>query len=825
MIEKRPLFFTVVCLVLGEVCGRCKEEIKVYIFLLFFCGLYFIYFFYRENQWGFFLITQSKKNKQNRQCIVMIWLSIFLVIYLFGYFHSIWFSKKFLLNFKEGEEREVLVYGKIVEKVENQYGISYRCKKPMIQYPQKENKVIHLYGDCIIYGIEEKLLLGEIIGVSGRIKEIEEPTNPGEFNKRHYHLAKGVIGIIQEPKLLYRDDSQYDRFAEYIWKFREQLNQSYEQTIPVVYSGVCMAMVTGEKSKLDPEIKRLYQRQGIAHILAISGLHIAFIGKNFFQFLRKWKLSYMSSGFISCLLLVIYSLMVGQGASVMRATCMLCILIVGEIIGRNYDMITAMGVSACFSILENPYCITDTGFLLSYGAIIGIGIFYPYYFSNNKEKKKIQKEILHKKTGVLEEVKECRILQMLKESFLISLSVQMVTLPILLYCFYGFSPYSVVLNLVVIPLMTILLPCAMAGGTMGLLSIEWGHIFLIPCMWILDFYKLACSFMECIPFSFYVTGAPPIRFYIIYYSVLLGLPLICRRKGLKKGIFSLLLSSFFVVVDVVSEVESLFKRPDISNIDREKTLRIVGIDVGQGDGLLFQLPNGTKYLLDGGSTSVNDVGENRLLPLLYYYGITKLDGAIVTHMDRDHYNGMKQLFGKIKIKCLYMPKLERRDQEYDQLVALAKYYGTGVLYQVEGDYLNEGEIEFQWISPTKERQKEDKNDNSQVFFLKYKQFSGLFTGDMGEEREREMEQYLKHCTLLKVGHHGSKYSSNSSFLEKITPQYSMISYGKRNRYGHPSKETIKRLENVHSVIYETGKQGAIFLETDGTRIKMWGYKK
>lgn len=822
MIEKRPLFFAVVCLVLGEVCGRCEVEIKVCMPLLFLCGLFL---FYRRNRWKFRGIEKAKRNRRNRQRIVTVWLSIFLLFYLAGYCHNLWFEQHFLLHFQEDEEREVVGYGKIIEKNKNQYGISYRCKKPTLCYKTEGKEVVQLYGDVLLYGVDKELLLGETVGFSGKIKEIEEPTNPGEFNKKRYQLARGIVGIVQKTKVWYHNENQYDRFAEGIWKLREKLNEGYEQAVPEVYSGVCMAMVTGEKSKLDPKIKKLYQRQGIAHILAISGLHIAFIGRNFFNIVRKWNLSYISSGICSFGLLITYSLMVGQGASVMRATLMLCLLIFGEIIGRSYDMITAMGVSACISILENPYCIMDTGFLLSYGAIVGIGMCYPYYFGANKDKGVRETEKLHKKTGVLEEVREHIIHKNLKEGFLISLSVQMVTLPILLYCFYGFSPYSVVLNLVVIPLMSILLPCAMAGGGMTLLSIEWGKILLYPCMWILDCYEFACTSMEYIPFSFWVTGAPPPRFYLIYYSMLVALPFLWRKKGARIGIFSLLLSIFMVTVDVVSEVESLFYGENSSQIKREKALNIIGIDVGQGDGLLFQLPNGTKYLLDGGSTSVGDIGENLLLPLLYYYGITTLDGAIVTHMDRDHYNGMKQLFGQIKIKRLYMPRLERRDQEYDQLVALAKYYGTEVFYQMEGDYLKEGEIEFRWISPAKERQKEDKNDNSQVFFLRYGKFSALFTGDMGEEREKEIVEYLEPCTLLKVGHHGSKYSSNSLFLERLKPKYAVISYGKGNRYGHPSKETMERLENIHAISYETGKQGAIFIETDGTRIKMKGYKK
>lgn len=776
-------------LVLGEVCGRyTKKELAFYWNILFvfvvmlvtFQGILWIRWNVKENK-------QAKKEiqKRKRQCRLLSF-SFFILFFCSGCCHNLFFQQTFMIPSGIEDGIEVTMIGQVIEKERAEEGFHYRLKKPSVLFVKKgkETKEIHtLTGDVKLYGIKKEVILKQKVMIKGKLKQLESASNPGQFDQKQYYLSKGIVCSVTKGII----EKQWGRGSvlfESIWKFRERLNRIYEKSMEKRQAGVLMAMITGEKGNIDEEVKKMYQEQGIAHILAISGLHVAFVGRGIFRQLRKRGISYVLSGGGAMILLIGYCIMVGKSSSVFRAFFMLFLLLTGEVIGRSYDMLTAMAFSALFLVLENPYCLDDAGFLLSYGAILGIGIYAPLLEECFKKGEKVSS---------------------LKESMIISISVQLVTLPILLHTFFGYSPYSIFLNLFIIPMMGVLLPIGIFGGLVGLFSLLWAKILLVPACFILQFYELACKGMEKIPSSFVITGEVGIRFYIPYLIMMtVGFLLLKLRK--KKQWICLLIVSLSVCL-----------------WEPKGSLFIVCADVGQGDGILFQMPTKKCYLLDGGSSSVQDVGTYRLLPLLHYYGVTVLEGAIVTHLDADHYNGMEQLFGEVKIKKLFLPKLLEKEEAYEALEKKAKSYGTKIYYMAKGDKMREGEVEFYWISPDRVEQETDKNDDSQVFYLSYKQFNALFTGDMGKEREEKLLEDIGHCTLLKVGHHGSKNSSIEPFIQKLNPDYAVFSYGKKNRYGHPSDEVVERLKRYGARIYKTGEDGAIFFQTDGETLRIKKY--
>ena len=786
---KRPFFLAVMALVLGEVCGRyTKKELAFcwniffvfVVMILTFQGILWIRWKTKEKKQ-----TKKRVQKRKRQCRLLSF-SFFILFFCSGCCHNLFFQKIMIVPDGMEDGIEVTMIGQVIEKERVDEGFHYRLKNPLVLFRKegKETKEIHtLTGDVKLYGIKKEVVLKQKVMVKGKLKQLELASNQGQFNQKQYYLSKGIVCSVTKGVI----EKQWGRGSvlfENIWKFRERLNTVYEESMEKRQAGVLMAMITGEKGSLDEEVKKMYQEQGIAHILAISGLHVAFVGRGIFRQLRKRGIGYILSGGGAMVLLIGYCIMVGKSASVFRACVMLLLLLTGEMIGRSYDMLTAMALSALFLVLENPYCLNDAGFLLSYGAIIGIGIYAP-----------LLKECFKKGEGG----------SSLKESVIVSGSVQLVTLPVLLHTFFGYSPYSIFLNLFIIPMMGVLLPIGIFGGFVGLFSLLWAKILLVPACLILQFYELTCKGMERIPSSFVITGEVGFQFYIPYFIMMTVGFLLLKRKKKKQWVCLLVVSI------------------SICLWEPKGSLSIICADVGQGDGILFQMPTKRYYLLDGGSSSIQDVGKYRLLPLLHYYGVTTLEGAIVTHLDADHYNGMEQLFGEVKIEKLFLPKLLEKEEAYEALEKKAKSYGTKIYYMAKGDEIREGEVEFQWISPDRIEQEEDKNDNSQVFYLSYKQFSALFTGDMGKEREEKLLEDIRHCTLLKVGHHGSKNSSIEPFIQKINPDYGVFSYGKKNRYGHPNNEVVERLQRYGATIYKTGEDGAIFFQTDGKTLRIKKY--
>lgn len=799
LIEKRPFCFAVISLVLGEVCGLYGKSRMAFLLCMI----------------GYSIVIKIWERKR----------ILFVFLFLFGICHSQWFSKQFQLPKQYQDGSDIQAMGIVAARQEGTYGTIYRCRNICLIFPENKGKkrVDTLMGDLLLYGGKEGIKLGQQIVFEGKIKTLKEATNPGQFDQKQYQMARGVVGMVQKVQIQ-KTIGSYHYGLEMLERCKQKLNEQYKTVLSKKNAGLLMAMVTGEKGELEPHVKQLYQQQGIAHILAISGLHIALVGRSLFRLLRKRGVSYWSSGGVAFLFLLLYCTMIGESSSVVRAFVMLSLFLLAEILGRSYDMMTSMSVAACFLILKNPYCMTDTGFLLSFGAIVGIGVCYVRFFQKEEGK---EQETKDQETHTQETKEQESIWSMswnsLKQSFFVSVSVQIVTTPILIHTFYGISLYSLLLNLIVIPLMSVLLPSAMLGGILSIVSLDWGKIVLYPAVCILSLYETLCEWLDHIPHSFYITGEMTIYWYSCYYGVLLLLLLFWKHWDKKKAYCIASISCAMLLLDIPTICSYGLFRVMQYDSNKGQELHIICADVGQGDGLLFRLPSNHIYLLDGGSTTVSQVGTYRLLPMLHYYGITTVDVAIVTHLDADHYNGMMELFDHVTVKVLCLPKLKKKDNEYIQLEQVALQHHTHIYYAKDGDQLKDGDVRLQWISPSQEIQRDDRNDNSQVFYLEYKAFRGLFTGDMSEVRERELLNKLRRCTLLKVGHHGSKTSSSEEFLERVSPRYAFVSYGVGNRYGHPSQEAMQRLKKRGIQTYETGKQGALSLKTDGTKVTLFTF--
>ena len=226
------------------------------------------------------------------------------------------------------------------------------------------------------------------------------------------------------------------------------------------------------------------------------------------------------------------------------------------------------------------------------------------------------------------------------------------------------------------------------------------------------------------------------------------------------------------------------------------------LDVGQGDGIAIRTHDAF-ITVDGGSSDVKNVGKYRIIPFIKYKGIRAIDYAIISHLDNDHVSGGRELLeqsdnGGIKVRNIVLPKLLNKDDEYVEMEKLAHAMGVEVLYLKNGDSIEAGPLKIKCINPDIKNQMDDRNDNSTVLDVKYKNFSMLLTGDISSEVENNIEKNLaQKYTVLKVPHHGSRFSSSENMLSKIEPKYSVISCGEGNSYGHPHIETIDRL-NMHN---------------------------
>lgn len=655
---------------------------------------------------------------------------------------------------------------------------------------QKEDKQVYYLKNCLEEqtGSEFSMLayiktgdiypIGCRLSLYGTIYHLNKAGNPGQFDAESYYQSQGICYTFQTEAVLECTGKSFLR--EEICRWKEAAGERLMQTYTKRDGGILKAVLLGDKSSLREEDQLLYQKNGISHLLAISGLHISMIGVSFYKLLRKCYLNFWEAGLPSAALLLLYGMMTGFGISTIRAVCMFLVFIFGDILGRTYDMASALALAAILILLKNPLQARQAGFLLSFGAVLGICMVYPVLQSVFQTKRRWS------------------------QSLLFSLSISMVTFPLSVHFFYEYSLYSILLNFIVIPCMPFVMGFGGAGLLFSGISLKLGTLLGMPAHWILSVYEGLGKWIVSLPFSVLRMGAEKTWQLVIYYLLLL-LTLLLLWYGRRRAFAGLLPIALLIV-----------------SLRFRSGLTVTMLDVGQGDCLFLRLPDQTTCLIDGGSTSVKQVGTYRILPYLKYEGVDRLDYVIFSHLDQDHMNGILELvemsgtLDGVSIGQILFPDICNPEEAYKKLWGLAEEKEIPVGTIGEGDRLEGEDVTLQCLYPVKGRNTSDKNNSSTVLLLSYEKFSMLFSGDLGQDGERELlkKGRLQDVDVWKVSHHGSKYSGTESFLEKIAPNVSLISVGK-NTYGHPSRELLDRLERKGCLVRDTLSDGALMLQSDG----------
>ena len=686
-------------------------------------------------------------------------------------------------------DKKVTVTGQLVKQEQSTTSNQLYLKNNSISYQSKSYKIPDQKQILIFTDDKTSYRAGSILNISGVCQEIKEPGNPGQFDLKKYYETKEIQMVLNKGKVLSAGRT-YWHIRQFLWDVRERFKRTFLQIANEENASVLDAMLLGDKKELDPEVKKLYQDNGIAHILAISGLHISMLGMALHKLLRKLGISWYLSAAAAGAIMSAYGLMTGFGVSTTRAVIMFLVYLLAGILGRTYDILSALALSAVLILTENPRYLTDAGFLLSFFAVLGVAVLAPLIRNT------------------------CSCKNKLLESFLVSLAIQLTTIPIVLYYYFEIPLYGVLLNLVVIPLMSLVLGFGIAGGMAGLIFIPAGIFLVSPCYYILGLYKYLCAAVLNLPLAKIIVGKPDLWQMVVYYLLLLAICLI-KSKQKSGEIFKWVWGTAFMMF--------LISRQPGSG------MRITFLDVGQGDGICIQAPGGINCLIDGGSSDVKQAGSKRIEPFLKSRGIRKIDYLFISHMDADHINGIMELLeayplnlagenaSGVSIRRLVLPKLAKKDEEYLEIEKLAKKNKIMVLYFQKGDKILNGRFSFSCLHPSQNSASEDRNENSMVLQMEYKDFRVFFAGDVEGAGEEEMidSKELKRADILKVAHHGSRNSTPDTFLDAVRPGIGILSCGKDNRYGHPHVELINRLKRAGVAYYATMDYGALEVSSNG----------
>ena len=656
-----------------------------------------------------------------------------------------------------------------------------------------------------------------------------EARNRGNFDEKSYYRS---LGLYQKYYLISYEilDNHIDVLKNMLRSFRTQLVNSIENCTDTDTAGILTAITSGDKTLLDDNTKSLFQVSGLAHILAISGLHISFVGLGLFRLLRK-RLDFYPAAFISLTAAICYSIMTGSGVSSIRACIIIAVRLGATALGKRYDSLSSISLAAILLLLANPFYITNTAFQLSFSAVLSMALIEPELLTFLKGG--------FKPTGLMISI---------ITSMASGISVAAGTLPVIIETYHEVPLYSILLNVIVIGLISYIFAGALIGGLIGIIFPAVGRFILGLPVILTRITEYLCLLEAKLPLSRIITADKSGIYIGIYYFFLAGSILALHiynnhhtaddKALISAGIFSHASGSMendrstvgngknsrhrfrFLRKSLIIIASFLALALTMISSGRSDTLRITFFDVDQGKCILIISPSGTTYMIDAGSTTVDEVYNYRIESGLKSLGVSRISYLFITHPDTDHISGALELLADtdspIDVGMILIADFDE-NEKYQQLLYLAERRNIPVTEIYTGVSINDGILSLTCLQPEQNAQNLDVNDMSAVIYARFGSFSALFTGDISESEELKLISSWKpdsSLTLLDVAHHGSKYSTCQEFLDAMQPGTAVISAGVDNTYGHPAQSVLDRLEASSVTIYNTQTSGEIDICAD-----------
>ena len=605
------------------------------------------------------------------------------------------------------------------------------------------------------------LKIGSIIKVEGRLDYPKKNTNFNLFNYKNYLLSEKIYFVLTANKITYIKDTDNIFFKaknlliNYINNFK---TKDYLYTF-----------ILGNTSLLEQDTKESFQNNGISHLFAVSGMHITLISTLLMYLLKKITKNHDISYIITIFILLFYTFITNFSSSILRAFLLFLLIYINKKFKFNLKTIEIIMLILLILLMYNPFYIYSIGFKFTF--IISI-ILILFSKKINNFKNYFSKLLM---TSLI--------------SFFVSL-------PIVINNFFEINLISPLLNLIFVPFISIIIfPFSLISLIFPFLD----NIFYI----IVKFMENISIYINYTLSINIIIGKMNLIMIVIYYL----LTLICLNKVLvKKYIYILPIITLILIY---------------SNINYfNKNLIVTMLDVGQGDSLMLAFPNNKgNILIDTGGivnfTKTNyEISTSTIIPYLKSIGIKKINYLVLTHGDFDHMGEAINFVNNFKVDKVILNCGSYNDLEKDLIKVLDKkkieYYSCIKELNIDNNKL--------YFLNTKEYDNE--NDNSNVIYTELYGYKFMFMGDAGVEKEMDiLNKYnLSNIDVLKVGHHGSKTSSSKEFINEINPNYSIISVGKNNRYGHPNKEALNNLED--SKVYRTDQDGSIMFKFKNNKLKI-----
>lgn len=708
-------------------------------------------------------------------------------------------------NISRWENKSLTVEGTVCEEPSVRrdsngiYHLSYIIDTHKIS---QKNNIQDVSGKIYIYKKQKNLhslaKIGDTVSTFGTICQIRGYHNPGQINRELRARQMGIYGFISAGKAdikIIKSDTDFN-LKKISADLRHKILNSLLFIMPADDAYMIFAMLFGGYDNIPAELLEAFSLTGIIHVLSVSGSHISLIAGFLLSICRLFRLPRSLNLLLLIIVISFYAFLCGFSSPVIRAAIMGVLSSAALTLHKSHEAAHLLSITALVMLLIQPLLLFHISFQLSFASTAGLVYLVsrfrqPLYF----------------------------LPRFLADNIALTISVQIMTLPLIAWYFNSLSPSSLIANLIAVPLLEFIIILSLIG-CIFLFTPFIAKICFISSSLILGLANIFTLQIASLPFaSIYIPTLPFISS-VFYYIILF---IVFNRKTASFCLKTIIRYRFFTAVlsliCLLLSIYFVFKPHD---------LQIHFIDVGQGDCILIITPHQKAIMIDTGGSINSDfnIGTRVDLPYLRHYGITKLDYLILSHADADHAQSAYTILQKIPVNHFIIANQPLN--EYTKVLKLppdSRILNKAVIAKTDMNFTLDN-VQFQFLHANGNPSLNTGNAASNVLKLSYHNFSALFTGDLPEKQEHELIQNRSdlQSTVLKIAHHGSKTSSSREFLQAVKPDFAVISVGKYNSFDHPNPEVIQRLNELQIPIYRTDTNGAVVFSTDGYKLKIDTFK-